>query len=227
MILSGNLPRVAALARAAPRVLDVGGWWRPLNLATHVVDMMPYATRRQHDVLDPENQPRFSEATWFRLDACRPPWPFPDKFFDFSFCSHTLEDVRDPIAICGELVRVAKAGYIETPSREREIFGKARGFRLRVALGRMPEIGFAHHRWLVEIAGSHVRFLPKDLRLVRSPRHYITRGDLGRKLSESESGVALFWEGGFTFEEASIEADAELRRFRDAALARLRWARPG
>ena len=54
--------------------------------------------------------------------GCRPisaptePWPFADDFFDFAVCTFTLEDVRDPIRVCEEMSRVAKAGYVEVPS---------------------------------------------------------------------------------------------------------------
>jgi hypothetical protein len=221
MILTGNLPRVYERAAKATHVLDIGGWWRPFHLATHVLDVMPFGTRREHDAIDPQHAPRFDASRWVVHDACRAPWPFPDKFFDFSFCSHTLEDVRDPIAVCAELVRVSKSGYIETPSRTREIFSKDRFFLARTALGRMPIVGFDHHRWFVEIDNAHLRFTAKDLRLVAERRRFITRGDLGRKLTEAESGTALFWEGGFTFEEAFTD-DGALRAFRDEALERLR-----
>ena len=44
MILMSNLPALRARAGAAARVLDVGGWFHPFNLATHVIDLAPYAT---------------------------------------------------------------------------------------------------------------------------------------------------------------------------------------
>lgn len=222
MILTQNFKRIYELASAADRVLDVGGWWQPFNLATHVLDIMPYETRHSQDALDPQHGERFSAASWTIHDACRSPWPFPPKFFDFSFCSHTLEDVRDPLAVCAELIRVSKSGYIETPSREREIFSKARFFGLKAALGRMPEVGFPHHRWFVEISGLHVRFLAKDQRLIAHRRNFITRRDLGRKMSEAESGIALFWKDSFTFEEAHFGSSDDLIIFRDNALANLR-----
>ena len=102
-------------------MLDVGGWHNQFNLATHVLDIMPYQSRRTHEALDPEDGERFSEETWLVYGACAGDWPWPDDYFDFSICSHTLEDVRDPIVITSELARVSKAGYIEVPSWAREI----------------------------------------------------------------------------------------------------------
>lgn len=222
MILRSNLPRLRELAGAAERVLDVGGWYQPFNLATHVIDLLPFETRRQQDALDPEDQPRFSAATWLAADVCVAPWPYPDKFFDFAVCSHILEDVRDPIAVCGELNRVARAGYIETPSRLREIFVKTRFAALRALTGGLPEIGMSHHRWFVELEGAHLRFTAKMGALAERRQYYLTRGDIGRKLTEAESGLGFFWEEGFTYEEAFIFPRDEYKAFRQKALARLR-----
>jgi uncharacterized protein YbaR (Trm112 family) len=41
--------------------------------------------------------------------------PFKDKSFDFIIASHVLEHTDDPRAFLTELMRVGKAGYIETP----------------------------------------------------------------------------------------------------------------
>jgi ubiquinone/menaquinone biosynthesis C-methylase UbiE len=41
---------------------------------------------------------------------------FRDGSIDFAIVSHLAEHVADPVAMCDELRRVAKAGYIETPS---------------------------------------------------------------------------------------------------------------
>ncbi|HTZ38393.1 MAG TPA: methyltransferase domain-containing protein [Stellaceae bacterium] len=222
MILRSNLPRLRTLAGAAERVLDVGGWYRPFNLATHVIDLLPYATRRGQEALDPEDAERFTAATWHVGDVCAVPWPFPDRFFDFVVCSNLLEDVRDPLGVCAEINRVGRAGYIETPSRLREIFVKARrsAWRGRLA-GDAPEIGFYHHRWFVEAEGAHLRFTAKTAALAERRGHYLTRGDLGRKLGEAESGLGLFWEGGFTCEEVFADPRDDYPRFRNEALARL------
>lgn len=47
MILTSNLPCIVETAQAAERALDVGGWFQPLNCATNVFDLGPYATRHR------------------------------------------------------------------------------------------------------------------------------------------------------------------------------------
>jgi len=222
MILLSNLDKITEMTLGCERVLDVGGGRHPLNTATHVIDLSPYDARNDYGALTPGIKPRFGQDTWKVHDVCVGPWDYPDKYFDFSFCSHLLEDVRDPLAVCRELVRVSKAGYIEVPSREREIFAKARFFSLKSALGRMPEVGFHHHRWFVEIEGTHIRFLVKDQRLLMGRDRFITRGDLGRKMTEQESGACLFWDGNLTFEEVFYDGHEPLVQFRNATLQKLK-----
>ena len=111
------------------------------------------------------------------------------------------------------------------PSRVREIFTKARLFSVKTALGRMPEVGFHHHRWFCEIEGSHVKFYVKDQRLLMDRARMITRGELGRKLTKAESGCCLFWDDSFTWEEVFEVTGHDLGVFKKAALAELRQAR--
>jgi len=222
MILRSNLPRLRELTVACNRVLDVGGWYQPFNLATHVIDLYPYESRRSHDAVDPGDGERFSAATWAVHDVCSSPWPYADKSFDFVVCSHLLEDVRDPISVCRELCRVGKAGYIETPSRIREIYSKERFFRIKYLIGMIPEIGFSHHRWFVESEVDHLRFTSKTAALLASHQYYITRADLGRKLTERESGLEFFWHQKFTFEEMFVDLRTDYPSFRRKAIAQLK-----
>jgi SAM-dependent methyltransferase len=58
--------------------------------------------------------------------------PFKDKSFDYVIASHILEHADEPEKFVNELMRVAKRGYIETPSELGEkIFG------------------WSFHRWIV------------------------------------------------------------------------------
>ena len=49
------------------------------------------------------------------FDADAADMPFADQAFDYAICSHVLEHVEQPDVVVAELVRVAKAGYIEVP----------------------------------------------------------------------------------------------------------------
>src|SRR4051812_18762383 len=121
-------------------VLDVGGWASPLTRADWVLDVMPHATRGLYGYDREAAAPteRFSERTWVQRDICdREPWPWPDGHFDLAVCSHTLEDVRDPVWVCSELSRVAQAGYVEVPSRLEEHSWGIHG----------PWAGWSHHHW--------------------------------------------------------------------------------
>ena len=143
------------------RLLDIGGWAKPLPRADWVLDLLPYETRGLYgsETSDPE---RFSAETWVQLDLCdRDPWPFEDDFFDFAVCSHTLEDVRDPIGVARELSRVAKAGYVEVPAPVEELTWGVHG----------PWVGWSHHHWIVEHTGGELVFTFKPHLLGADGRH--------------------------------------------------------
>ncbi|WP_026910970.1 class I SAM-dependent methyltransferase [Patulibacter minatonensis] len=121
-------------------VLDVGGWAAPFNRATHVIDAMPFESRGAMGFSYGGAQERFGADTWTRTDFCaREPWPFADDTFDLVLCVTTLEDVRDPIWVCQEMSRVAKAGYLEVPSILNELT-----WRLP---GEGAYVGNRHHHW--------------------------------------------------------------------------------
>jgi len=224
MILKRNLRRVGEQAGAARRVLAVGAADGLLHAATHVIDGAPYTATVAP--FDPHNRRRSMPATWTEADICVTPWPYPDKYFDFSFCSHVLEDVRDPLAVLREISRVSRAGYIETPSRAREIFVAATYPRLAAWLGRPPVVGFPNHRWYVENIEGQFRFLAKTAETTASPDCVLTRRELGRDLTEDESGLGVFWsnriEGRELVHLDPREIGYELRGFKQRILYRLR-----
>jgi hypothetical protein len=95
-----------------------------------------------------------SPEKFVRVDFNRDRLPFGDKAFDFVYCRHTLEDLYNPFLLCAEMSRVAKAGYIETPSPLAEI---CRGID-----GNSPRWrGYHHHRYLVWSSDGVLHLLTK------------------------------------------------------------------
>jgi hypothetical protein len=185
--------RAQILARVADRelVLDVGGAGSVFERADWVIDLLPYQERGLYGPEPDPDAERFSAATWVQRDICdREPWPFADRQFDFSVCSHTLEDVRDPVFVCDELIRVSKAGYIEVPSRLEE---QAYGFQ-------GPWVGWGHHRWLIDIAGDEITFVFKHHVLHGRASDHFPAG-FRDSLSAQERVLCLFWEDRFRYRE--------------------------
>lgn len=171
-------------------VLDVGAWGRPFRRADWVLDHMPYDSRGLYG-FDGEEPERFDASRWVQHDICsREPWPFADKLFDFVICSHTLEDVRDPVWVSQELVRVAKAGYVEVPSRlEEQTYGM-----------QGPWVGWGHHHWLVDVGEGRIDFTFKHHILHGKPETHFPAG-FAEGLSASDRVQRLWWEGSFTASE--------------------------
>jgi SAM-dependent methyltransferase len=181
-------------------VLDVGGWGKPFQRADWVIDLMPYETRGLYgyDAAD-RSRERFSGTTWVQADICsHTPWPFDDDQFDFVVCSHTLEDVRDPLRVVEEMSRVARAGYIEVPSRlDEQTFGVEGWW-----------VGRTHHRWLVDIRGSHVEFTQK-LHEIHARKAWHFPNDFLKTLSRADRVQSLWWEGEVTASERILFTEQE------------------
>lgn len=208
-------------------MLDVGGGLSPCAWATHRIDLLDFDAASQHgsykDVWG-DGAPRCPRENHVQMDLCAGPWPWPDRHFDFVIASHILEDVRDPLHVVREMTRVGRAGYVETPSRARESFSKERFFRLRRALGRIPDIGWDHHRWFVECEGTHLRFTAKSFLVMTRGEFHLTRREFPRKLTMEQGSLAVFWEGELSAEEVVLldreEREQDLRGFRRGYLER-------
>ena len=196
-MLPTSVDKIVAMLPAEALVLDVGGWACPFNRANWILDAESYETRGWYKVYGgpPSTGPErewFSKETWVQRDICdHAPWPFADKQFDFAICSGTLEDIRDPLWVCSELVRVAKQGYIEVPTREWE---SSRGIEY-------PHLaGMSHHRWLIEISDNTIYFLQKYHAInahwrLSFPRAY------GRTLTGDRAMQCLWWKDSFSWIE--------------------------
>lgn len=99
------------------KVLDIGSGHDPFPFATHLADFAP-----EDDAYGRAGAPlkRIAGKPFYACSV--EDMPFEDKEFDFVYCSHVLEHTEDPGQACRELMRVAKRGYIETPTQAKDLF---------------------------------------------------------------------------------------------------------
>jgi SAM-dependent methyltransferase len=90
-------------------VLEIGGGHNPHPRSNMVVDKFPDVNyHRSGDIKVLQHQ-TFISADGQNL-------PFKDKEFDYVICCQVLEHVENPAKFLSEQFRVAKKGYLETPS---------------------------------------------------------------------------------------------------------------
>lgn len=93
-------------------VLDVGSGHNPHPRANILLD------RNIGPHQDRSGRPCRIDKPIVLGDACS--LPFKDKSVDYIIASHIAEHMDEPHLFCGELMRVGKKGYIETPSKVTE-----------------------------------------------------------------------------------------------------------
>jgi len=205
-------------------VLDVGGWAKPLARADWVIDLQPYETRGLYGYDGDRGDERFSADTWV-IAAIWEPWPFADGRFDVAICSHTLEDVRDPVGVCRELMRVARSGYVEVPSRLEEQTMALQG----------DWVGWSHHRWLIDVdpAAPAIEFAFKPP-ILHLPGFHFPPG-FAETLDAEERVGRFWWDGAFAASERVFSGHTDqvewiqrvVRERGVPAGGRRRWGRRG
>jgi SAM-dependent methyltransferase len=183
------------------RVLEVGGGHNPHPRSNVVVDKyVDDNTHRSGDIKVLSKQ-EFMAADGENL-------PFADRSFDYVICNHVLEHVENPHKFLAEQFRVAKRGYIETPSLLGEhLFHKN------------------SHKWvlleldnkLVLVDKARIGF-PGMFDFGEIYQEYLPKNSLGYKIMERTHPnlhtVRIEWEGGFDY---IVDPDDEtlLRYFRE------------
>ncbi len=168
------------------KILDVGGAAAPCARADYIMDYVTFEKMNRNQIWGGDKL-KCTKETWIEHDICdRKPFPFADKFFDFVICSHVLEDIRDPIWVCSEILRVGKAGYIETPSR---LYETSYGIEAKKLAGAV------HHHWILDLFEGKIRFTFKYpwVHLPWLAHHTPPQGDA--------RFFKILWEGDFGFFE--------------------------
>jgi MoaA/NifB/PqqE/SkfB family radical SAM enzyme/SAM-dependent methyltransferase len=121
------------------KVLDIGSGNNPFVLATHLADITT-----SDDAYGRADVP-------FKYVDGKPVYEvnlestnFHDKEFDFVYCSHVLEHVENPAKACDELMRIAKRGYLETPTVSKDIW--------------LNTAKISNHIWKVEKSNDNLIF---------------------------------------------------------------------
>lgn len=187
------------------KVLDIGGAFHPCYRANYIMDIVPYNFYgdMKKRMYPPEyNECFFNEKTYIQRDICdRMPFPFDDKYFDFVIASQVLEDIRDPIFVCSEIVRIGKRGYVETPSRYLE----------QTLRGRI--CGYSHHRWLVEYSKNKIEFTHKAHMLHFDPFFYLLPPPKGFGINPKYEVIGFLWEESFDYAENCLPTEEEMAKY--------------
>lgn len=131
--------RIQIPVGARDLVLDIGSGDKPHWRADVLLDWFPdTASAAQRSGYDKARVTR----PLFHGDASA--MPFGDGVFDYVICSHLLEHVTDPAAVMSEMMRVAKAGYIEVPE---------------AASAKI--VDFPTHLWWCRLIDARLDFEPK------------------------------------------------------------------
>lgn len=169
------------------KVLDIGSGHYPFPLATHLADFYEDKTIHRAGLLVKDKRPFFGCSV--------EKMPFKDKEFDFVYCSHVLEHVENPSKACDELMRVAKRGYIETPTKINDIMFGYTGIK-------------NHHKWHINFVGNTLIFIEWTEKEMRPTTSYFFEQYHSKfknpfqdfvKLNQDFFANMFLWNGGFNY----------------------------
>jgi SAM-dependent methyltransferase len=175
------------------RVLDIGSGNEPFPYATCLVDRFLDPTPHREGAIYRGGKPLVS-ADIHNL-------PFADQSFDFVYCAHILEHVDDPVKACAELMRVARRGYLETPTMSEDIlflWGKERHKWHVVSINRTLCFFEYSPRQLEGIRSTVWESLIMNRRYHPLQEAYFTNRDIFNVMFEwkTEFNVYVFWANG-------------------------------
>ncbi|MCL5105758.1 MAG: methyltransferase domain-containing protein, partial [Armatimonadetes bacterium] len=185
--------------KSTDKVLDIGSGHAPFPLATHLSDLElgeGWTGRAGAPFKYVDGKPVYQ----CDIESL----PFADNEFDFVYCSHVLEHVKNPEIACRELMRVAKRGYIETPTRGKELW--------------LDSARESNHRWAIELFNDTLVFTeytPKDINGIHCNSiglmHMRPESDREKAISSmlylkaDLFNTMLMWDGSFKYDVRRLE----------------------
>ena len=103
--------------------------------------------------------------------------------FDFSICSHTLEDIINPGFVCEMLQKISNSGFIAVPSIHRELSRCESKWK-----------GYIHHRWFFTFENGIFTAYPK----INLIEHIDTSSV--ESLDEKYYELTFIWNGKIPFQ---------------------------
>lgn len=176
--------------KSTDKILDVGG-----AMKQHPVIKIDTLV----DIIRPENAPycpsRLRAKKFVKVDITKDRLPFEDKQFDFSLCTHTLEDLYNPFLVMDEMLRVAKKGYITTPSMGIDmVFSHFDITNWMTGAVRIP--GNSHHKWFFVRTKSGIKVIPKNYGILYSINYDFTDW-------KGKDEMEYYWEKKIIYERVS------------------------
>ena len=181
------------------KILDIGG------------SMKQHEAIKIHtlvDIIHPEEAPygasKLRADNFVKLDITREKLPFKDNEFDFCLCTHTLEDLSHPFLVLDEMSRVAKRGYIATPSMGKDmVFSHFDITNWLTGSRRLP--GKAHHKWFFIKKRKKLQIISKNCPILYTSRFHIVGW-------EGESEMRYYWEGEIDY---TVKNDLNIHKLID------------
>jgi SAM-dependent methyltransferase len=185
--------------KSSDRVLDVGGGHNPHPRANVVVDKYTDTNYHRSGDIKVLNNQQFINADGERL-------PFADKEFDYVISCHVLEHVEDPVKFLGEIFRVGKRGYIETPSLLGEVLAPRESHKW---------ILHEHKDCLYLVDKLKLGFVGNAYYLGWLVQDYLPKNSVGFKITERTHPnlmtVRIEWETDFNY--VVEPTDPEVRKY--------------
>jgi len=174
----GDRKEVLSLLSSHPkkRVLDVGysaNTWSS-KFVTHYIDIQQSTDQSKISFVGDINSPQVWEAV--EKDVLK------NGLFDYCICSHTLEDIVNPVFVALMIKKFCRAGFIAVPSKFTE---------MKTVEG--PYRGYIHHRYIYNFEDGKLIGYPK-LNFIEYDRRFDA---LANQFKVENSELQLFWDGGF------------------------------